>query len=173
MAAKTGTYTLISSTTLSTATTTVTFSSIPSTYTDLVLVLSLKTSNPAYQPIVRFNSDTGSNYSATAISGNGSSAVSSRHTNQNGIYCNPGAGTGGTVGNFMPWIISVQDYANTTTYKSALARFNNPDSLTNALVGLWRNTAAITSISIVAESGSGDFQSNSTFRLYGIEAGNL
>jgi hypothetical protein len=43
-------------------------------------------------------------------------------------------------------------------------------SVLSAGVGLWRNTAAITSVSLVAESGSGDFQSGSTFRLYGIEA---
>jgi hypothetical protein len=70
----------------------------------------------------------------------------------------------------MPWIISVQNYANSTTYKTVLARFNNPDSLTNALVGMWRNTAAITTISLTAESGSGDFQSGSTFTLYGVKS---
>jgi hypothetical protein len=164
------TYTPIATTTLTTSTTTVTFSSIPSTYTDIIIVASTKTTTPAYQPILRFNSDTATNYSATAVSGNGSSAVSTRHTSQNGIYVNPGAGTGGTVGNFMPWIISVQNYSNTTTYKTALARFNNPDAIVNALVGMWRNTAAISTISLTAESGSGDFQSGSTFTLYGIKA---
>lgn len=164
------TYSTVATTTLGSAQTTVTFSSISSAYTDLVIVASMKTATGPYQPILRFNSDSGTNYSATALSGNGSSAVSSRHTNQNGIYVNPGAGVGSTVGNFMPWIISVQNYANTTTYKTVIARFNNPDTLTNALVGLWRNTAAINTISITAESGSGDFQSGSTFTLYGIAA---
>jgi hypothetical protein len=164
------TYEPIATTTLGSAQSSVTFSSISGTYTDLVIMANVKTATPPYQPILRFNSDTGTNYSATAVSGNGSSAVSSRHTNQNGIYVNPGAGVGGTVGNFMPWIISVQNYSNTTTNKTVIARFNNPDAIVNALVGLWRNTNAITSISLVAESGSGDFQSGSTFTLYGIKA---
>jgi hypothetical protein len=164
------TYTPIATTTLGSSQTTVTFSSISSSYTDIVIVASIKTAVPAYQPILRFNSDSGSNYSATAVAGNGSSATSGRHTNQNGIYVNPGAGTGGTVGNFMPWIISVQNYSNTTTYKTAIARFNNPDGIVNALVGMWRNTAAINTISLTAESGSGDFQTGSTFTLYGIAA---
>ena len=164
------TYTPIATTTLGSSQTTVTFSSIASTYTDIVVVASMKTVVPAFQPILRFNSDTGTNYSATALSGNGSSAVSTRHTSQNGIYVNPGAGTGGTVGNFMPWIISVQNYSNATTYKTAIARFNNPDAIVNALVGMWRNTAAITTISLTAETGSGDFQSGSTFTLYGVKS---
>ena len=164
------TYTPIATTTLTTTQTTITFSSIASTYTDIIVVASMKTTAPAYQPILRFNSDTATNYSATAVSGNGSSAVSSRHTSQNGIYVNPGAGTGGTVGNFMPWIISVQNYSNATTYKTAIARFNNPDAIVNALVGMWRNTAAITTISLTAESGSGDFQTGSTFTLYGVKS---
>jgi hypothetical protein len=166
----TKTYEPIATNTLSSATTTVTFSSISSTYTDIVIVASIKTATGPYQPILRFNSDTGSNYSATAVAGSGSAASSSRHTNQNGIYVNPGAGVGGTVGNFMPWIISVQNYSNTTTYKTVIARFNNPDAIVNGLVGMWRNTAAITTMSLTAETGSGDFQIGSTFTLYGIKA---
>lgn len=166
----TATYDSIATTTLGSAQTTVTFNSISGSYTDIVIVANVKTLTAPYQPILRFNSDSGTNYSATAVSGNGSTAVSSRHTNQNGIYANPGAGVGGTVGNFMPWIISVQNYSNTTTNKTVIARFNNPDAIVNGLVGMWRNTNAITSISLVAESGSGDFQSGSTFTLYGIKA---
>lgn len=164
------TYDKIATTTLGSTQTTITFSSIAGTYTDLVLIAAFGLGNSTYQPILRFNSDTGSNYSATALSGNGSSAVSSRHTNQNGIYVNPGAGTGGTITNPMSWIINIQNYANTTTYKTAINRFNNSANIVNAEVGLWRNTAAITTVSLTAESGSGDFQSGSTFTLYGIKA---
>ena len=163
------TYTPIATTTLGSAQTTVTFSSIAGTYTDLVLVASMKTTGANYQPILRFNSDTGSNYSSTVVYGNGSSAGSARHTNQNGIYANPGAGIG-TVGDYLPWIINIQNYANTTTYKTTVARFSNAASVVNGGVGLWRNTAAITTVSLTAESGSGDFQAGSTFTLYGIKA---
>jgi hypothetical protein len=163
------TYTPIATQTLSSTATTVTFSSIPATYTDLVVVASVKTGANTYQPILRFNTDTGSNYSSTVVAGSGSAATSNRHTNQNGIYANPGPGVG-TAGNFWPWIIQIQNYANTNVNKTCLHRFNNSDSYVVAGVGLWRNTAAITTVSLTAESGSNDFQSGSTFSLYGILA---
>jgi len=163
------TYEPIATTTLSTTQTTITFSSIAGTYTDIVFVASLKMANNTYQPILRFNSDTGNNYSSTTVYGDGTSAGSARHTSQNGIYANPGAGIG-TAGNFNPWIINIQNYSNATTYKTTIARFNNSLSVVNAGVGLWRNTAAITTVTLTAESGSGDFQSGSTFTLYGIKS---
>ena len=163
------TYTPIATTTLGSSQTTVTFSSIAGTYTDLVVIAVMKTTGANYQPILRYNSDSGSNYSSTTVWGNGSSTGSNRHTNQNGIYANPGSGIG-TAGEFMPWIINIMNYANTTTYKTSVERFNNAASVVNASVGLWRNTAAITSVSLVAESGSGDFQSGSTFTLYGVKS---
>jgi len=163
------TYTPIATTTLGSSQTTVTFSSISGTYTDLVLVASMKTVTGPYQPILRFNSDSGSNYSSTVIRGDGSSASSGRHSNQDGIYAVPGPGIG-TVGNYLPWIINIQNYSNTTTNKTVLHRFNNASSIVVAGVGLWRNTAAITTVSLTAEVNSGDFQSGSTFTLYGIQA---
>jgi hypothetical protein len=163
------TYTPIATTTLSSTQTTVTFSSIAGTYTDLVLVAVMKTTGANFQPILRYNSDSGSNYSSTTVWGNGSSAGSNRHTNQNGIYANPGSGIG-TAGEFMPWIINIMNYANTTTNKTSVERFNNTPSVVNAGVGLWRNTAAITSVSLVAEAGSNDFQIGSTFTLYGVKS---
>lgn len=163
------TYTPIATTTLSSTQTTVTFSSISGSYTDLILVAVMKTTGANYQPILRYNSDSGSNYSSTTVWGNGSSAGSNRHTNQNGIYANPGSGIG-TAGEFMPWIINIMNYSNTTTYKTSVERFNNTPSVVNAGVGLWRNTAAITSVSLVAEAGSNDFQIGSTFTLYGVKS---
>ena len=163
------TYEPIATNTLGATQTTITFSSIAGTYTDIVFVASLKMGSSTFQPILRFNSDTGTNYSSTTVYGDGTSAGSARHTSINGIYANPGAGIG-TAGNFNPWIINIQNYANTTTYKTTIARFNNSASVVNAGVGLWRNTAAITTITLTAEAGSGDFQSGSTFTLYGIKA---
>lgn len=165
----TNTYTAIATQTLASTATSVTFSGIDQGYTDLVIVANMKMGASTYQPLLRFNGDSGSNYSSTTVWGNGSSAGSNRHTNQNGIYANPGSGVG-TAGNFEPWIINVQSYSNTNVYKSTIERFSNPDSVVNAGVGLWRNTAAITSITLVAESGSNDFQVGSTFSLYGIAA---
>ena len=162
MAAKTGTYTLIASTTLSTSTSTVTFSSIPATYTDLVLVIAGEgtgAGNYAFQ----FNSDTGTNYSDTALYGDGTSAASNRRSGQAyGYFGIVYASQGTTVAHIM-------DYANTNTYKTAIARSNNAGNRVESRVTMWRSTAAINRIDIV----QGTFASGSTFKLYGIEAGNL
>jgi hypothetical protein len=58
------------------------------------------------------------------------------------------------------------NYSNTTTYKTILSRSNRAEQATEAFVGLWRNSAAITSISIA----SATFTTNSIFTLYGIKA---
>ena len=169
MAAKTGTYTLIASNTLSSAAATVTFSSIPATYIDLVLVINYGVTSNLYAPRIRFNSDTGANYSDTIVSGNGTTATSERHSGATSIS---GSSTGVT--NILLQnvsTLSVMDYSNTTTYKTLTGRNSAPGNEASAFVGLWRNTSAINSITILV--GAGDLMSGSTFKLYGIEAGNL
>ena len=166
MAAKTGTYTLIASNTVSNTPNTVTFSSIPSTYTDLVLVYngSLNYTNTYY--VMYFNGDTTlSNYSSTLVVGDGTSASSERNS-----YAKLGFSGSATVP--VTTLVNIQDYSNTTTYKTAISGFANTNNQTNASVSLWRNTNAINSISIYSYYG-GLFNNGSTFKLYGIEAGNL
>lgn len=158
---KTATYSLIESQTLGSATATVTFSSIPATFTDLILVIRATTISANFN--MRFNGDSATNYSDTSVWGNGSSAASYRSTNNTVIgltYTSSGAPISR---------IQIQDYANTTTYKTALNRQDDSVNATGANVGLWRSTAAINSISIVS---SGTIPSGSTFKLYGIQAGN-
>lgn len=145
---------------------TVTFSSIPSTYTDIVLV-----ANPVFTTDaninIRINGDTGSNYSDTYLRGNGSTASSSRDTSQTLIYFS-GTSVGVTSANRDNGIAHFMNYANTTTYKTVLHRYNQVGQMVLAEVGLWRNTAAITSISVIATAGN--FDALSTFTLYGIKA---
>jgi hypothetical protein len=66
-------------------------------------------------------------------------------------------------------ILHINNYSNSTTYKTVLARGNAATNLVEAFVGLWRNTNAITSISIICQN-SKNFGSGSTFTLYGIKA---
>jgi hypothetical protein len=158
------TYEVIETETLGTAAPSVTFSTISGAYTDLVLVINggiATTTN--YATSIRFNSDTGSNYSLTRLYGNGASASSDRGSSQTYIYTlAPGRDTlNGTQ------IIQVMNYSNTTTYKTCLTRSNNADYNTGAIVGLWRSTAAITSISVSPEF-TANWKSGSTFTLYGI-----
>jgi hypothetical protein len=176
MAAKTGTYTLINSTTLSTSTSTVTFSSIPATYTDLVLVVSGRSTAPgAIQDglAIRVNSDTGSNYSATYLRGDGTSALSGRNTNDTyyRLAANAMNGAGAAAGTFSATVVQFLDYSNNTTFKTLISRAGVAGGGTDAVVALWRNTSVINSVSCIGYAGNLD--TGSTFKLYGIEAGNL
>ncbi len=158
------TYTPIASQTLSSAAASVTFSGIPQTYTDLVLVVAGTNASGLSGNGIRFNSDTSSNYSSTNLDGNGSSASSARHTNQTYIR----AGISFTSQSIS--IINIQNYANTTTNKTVLARGGAAESYVRADVGLWRSTSAINSIFYFVDSGA-NFGAGTTFNLYGIASG--
>jgi hypothetical protein len=172
------TYEPLATTTLGTAAATVTFSSISGAYTDLVLVCNIQginTISEAAALYLEYNSDSGSNYSSTRLMGNGSTASSSRYSNQteNFIGLFPAFTTAGS--KFGPQIIYLQNYSNSTTYKTILSRFNSEgtgvsgEDRVGAFVGLWRSTAAITTIDLTS-SASGGFATGSTFTLYGIKA---
>lgn len=163
------TYTPIATTTLTSAAANITFSSIPSTYTDLVLVLvTAEQSGFNGESVLRFNSDSGSNYSNTYLSGSGSATASNRNTSSTVVRVSYYAGNTLTVGN-MNYIVQIQNYSNTTTYKTLLSRSNNASGGIDAIVGLWRSTSAINSISFFY-SDSGNVIAGSTATLYGITA---
>ena len=164
----TATYEPISTQTLGSTTTTVTFSSIPQTYTDLVVVYQPKMISATADIGMRYNSDTGTNYSLTRLSGNGSSTFSTRGSNTSSI--GDSYGFAGTAIDSVA-IIHIMNYSNTTTYKTSLHRYNRALSGLDAVVGLWRSTSAITSVGFTAVDGTiNDFASGSTFTLYGIKA---
>ena len=156
------TYTPIATTTLGTATNQVTFSSIAGTYTDLILTFTGGSAS-GQALLVQVNGDTGANYSSTELSGNGSSASSSRDPNTN--FANIGGVWNSTGAN----ILHFMNYSNSTTYKTILTRNSDAGFIARASVSLWRNTAAITSIKIYPNS-SVNFNVGSTFTLYGIAA---
>jgi hypothetical protein len=158
------TYEPISTQTLSTAAASVTFSSIPGTYTDLIVVSN--GSNSTLSEIrIRFNSDSGSNYSETLLLGSGTNAISGRGTNTTYLVHNYVDTTRGMA------ISQINNYSSSNVYKTMLTRWNAPsssDPYVAAYVGLWRNTAAITSVTIL--TATGNLASGSTFTLYGIKA---
>lgn len=153
----TNTYVALDTRTLTSATTSVTFSPIPQEYTDLVFVANVSGSGPQYARY-RFNGDTGSNYSFTVLTGDGSTATSTRATSQTGL--NMGLNNS-TATNFL----HVMNYSNTTTYKTVLARRGSASFGLDQYAGLWRSTAAITSIEFYSPN---DFAIGSTFTVYGI-----
>ena len=161
------TYTPIATTTLGSAVTSYTFSSIPSTYTDLVLIISAAASS-GLDLAIRYNGDSGSNYSETILTGNGTSASSTRETSQTRGLLDYNGIPSSTLGNNVT-IVNIMNYANTTTYKTALSRANNAGSGTDANVILWRSTSAINSVTVLS-SNVNNISSGSTFTLYGIAA---
>ena len=161
----TATYEKIATTTLGSATNDVTFSSIPATYTDIVVICYAKVTTGSADLWFNFNSDTGSNYSITFLSGSASTIQSVRNTNATKMSV---TNYGYLQTDFGAYIINIQNYSNTTTYKSSLARANTTTNGLAAGAGIWRNTAAISTIKI--SPSENNFATGSTFTLYGIKA---
>jgi hypothetical protein len=159
------TYEPIATNTLGSAAAQITFSSIPATYTDLVVVVNASLTTGSANMNLNFNNDTSALYSATWVGGNGTSALSSRNTGNNLMVTTYYGTLQTTIGTF---ILNVMNYANTTTNKTLLARMNNTVDGTSATVGLYRSTSAINRIDLI--TGSSTFTAGSTFTLYGIKA---
>lgn len=138
----------------------VTFSSIPATYRDLVLIIDSQCVTSSLDGIdAQFNSDTGSNYAFVLANGDGSSTSSSSNASRTSIPI----GLTGTAQ--INTIAHIMDYSATDKHKTTLSRGNASASAVRMVAGRWANTAAITSIKLQAGS---NFIAGSTFALYGI-----
>lgn len=145
----------------------VTFSSIPSTYTHLQIRAIAKAVNNDQGYFLQFNGDTATNYNTHYIYGDGSSAVAGANSTWAGIDV---AVTSSS--NFSGMVIDILDYANTNknkTVRSLSGNDNNGSGYAFFGSGLWRNTNAITSITIKELLGSGNLSQYSHFALYGIK----
>jgi hypothetical protein len=168
----TSTYEKIATTTLGSDAATVTFSSISGSYTDLVLIAKASQDGSVGSISLRFNSDTGSNYSLTRMFGDGSAASTAKSSNETAggvvIIGNSAVSSAGT------YIINIMNYSNSTTYKTCISRGSDASSggYISAYATLWRSTSAITSIDLKfgAIGGTTNARSGSTFTLYGIKA---
>jgi hypothetical protein len=158
------TYTPIASITLGATVTSVTFNSIPQTYTDLVMVEQGTSNTGTNNLTFRVNGDTGSNYSRITLYGTGSVAGSSRGSNSTEGYANAVATT------ISDNQIHIFNYSNATTNKTFLTKGGYSADQVVMRINLWRNTAAITSLSLSCDGGN-SFASGTTFNLYGILAG--
>lgn len=164
------TYEPIATTTLTSAQATVTFSSIAATFTDLVLICNFGTSSTLRTGVMRFNSDSGNNYSYTNLSGNGTDATSFRGSSISGIYFE-GQRIGDSTALQNMSITHIMNYTNTTTAKTILSRSGDASGYSEVTVGLWRGTsnAAITRIDLTRDNAT-NWSIDSTFTLYGIKA---
>jgi hypothetical protein len=167
------TYESIATTTLTSAATTYTFSSIPATYTDLKLILTLR-STGAYSGntgLFYFNgNNTGSNYNESWLKGTGSAASSSRSFSNpyfsNTLDC-PAASS--TTGQYSLVIIDILGYRG-STIKTVLSQTSNDKNGSGTILSgihVWNSTAAITSISIGMGAGE-QLATGTTATLYGI-----
>lgn len=157
------TYEPIATTTLGSAQASITFSSISGAFTDLVLVMNGKNTTAFDNWRLTLNNDTGSNYSYTYLLGNGSTASSGRGSNASPMYIG-----GIPSSDFGTNIAHINNYSNTTTYKTVISRASSATNDVAAWVNLWRNTAAITTIKI--DCGTGNLATGTSATLYGIKA---
>ena len=158
------TYEKIATTTLGSAAASITFSSIASSWTDISLIWSC-TGTTASSGLLRFNSDSATNYSWTYLAGNGSSPFTSRASSQTSLLMN-----GGVLSTTNPSfsIVDIFSYAGSTN-KTVLINDNQGEQ--NSVfwfVGLYRSTSPITNISITASAST--FAAGTTVTLYGIKA---
>lgn len=167
------TYEPIATTTLGSAASSITFSSIPSTYTDLKVVLFIVGSSADNSDLgVRFNSDTTTKYSWTYFYGNGTSATTAKGSNDNYSWVVPIAFPNLTRNASLRSMATLDIFSYTgSTYKTVLgngANDQNGAGFVSNGVGLWRSTSAITTI--VLYPSSGNFASTTIATLYGIKA---
>lgn len=167
------TYQLIASNTLAASAASVTFSSIPNTYTDLVVRISTRRDTGSFASLFfRVNGSTGSNFSTTYVQGNGATAASLNATGVNrfNIY-DIVPGTTETSNTFNSIEIYVPNYAVTQNKQMSafgVGETNSTTAYVIAQAGLRSVTDAVTSIEILPAAGS--FVSGSSFFLYGIKS---
>lgn len=170
------TMTLIETKTLGSAASSISFTSIPSTYTDLVLFASLRNAS-GNEVFVRFNGDTGGNYLWRRLQGTGSGAFGDTQGSYGGYNAffyftyastQDGTDTANTFGNGQLYIPNYTLSAAKSLTSDAVNENNGATARQAIMSGLWNNTSAITSIAI---TGNGNYVIGSTVSLYGILKG--
>ena len=148
------------------------FTSIPATYTDLQILLSARntaSANNWYTLKLQFNSDTtDGNYSTRILYGFGSTAGSGTGNRQNTGYIPSAARTASTFGNLSLYVPNYAGSTNKSFSTDSVTEGNGASfEILGFHAGLWSNTSAITQIILGADAGS--FAQYSTATLYGIK----
>lgn len=162
------TYEPIATTTLGSAVSSITFSSISSSYTDLKLIFVGRSDTGSGYANIRFNGDTASNYSSTYIQGVGSNPVNtSRYTSTTSLLVAANNSLSSTIPKMYEMdIFSYGGSVNKTILSKGLGDTNNTAGLVEYFVGLWRNSSAINSVTIFATVNN--FAIGTIATLYGI-----
>mgnify|MGYP003336059924 FL=1 len=150
------------------------FTSIPATYTDLQVVLSGRTTYSGGGTALcwmTFNSSGGTAYSTKKLQGDGSASLTASTSSAAQFVIGYIPGTTYTTNTFNNYQIYIPNYAgsnNKSVSVDSVTENNATLSYANLYAGLWSNTAAITSISLAPESGTGNWAQYSSATLYGI-----
>ena len=165
---------LIESKTLATAAASIEFTSIPQDATDLVLLMSgrsARTSDGRDEVFIRFNGDSGANYTNRALRGSGSAAdsVTNPTTSISRVNLPSSTTTSNTFGNGIIYILNYTALVAKSVSVDNVMENNATFSFQEIVAGLWNNTAAITSISFTPEVAN--FEAGSTISLYKITKG--
>jgi hypothetical protein len=166
-----GAYESIQTIAVTSNTNSISFTSIPSTYTHLQIRMTTMSNLYSVPGLrIRFNSDTASNYSFHNVASNGASSFSQQNSNATSMSI-VGVGAGDRGANMVGVnIIDILDYASTNKYKTLRAlggnEYNGSSNNFAIYSGNWRNTAALTTIYMETDT---QFTAYSYFALYGIK----
>lgn len=147
------------------------FTSIPNTFTDLLLKLSSRSTTNSTAVGAILNSDTGSNYTTRAIEGSGNTAYTFSGTYSSLQMGSSNGGTDTTSNTFASSELYIPNYAgssNKSASSDAVTENNGTTAYVTVRASIWSNTAAITSISLRNTNGN-NFVQYSTATLYGIK----
>jgi hypothetical protein len=161
----TKTYKALANVTLGAAASSVTFSSIPATYRDLVVVVTALGST-TLEGRIRLNSDSGNNYSYVRMSSSGSAASSANAGSQSSGFLSVIADA--TASGPLTMFINIMDYSATDKHKTIISRAAAAGTGTEAFANRWADTSAVTTVQILTSTGN--WASGATFNLFGIEA---
>ena len=169
-------FTQISQTVLGADTATITFSSIPGTYTNLLLTFYARADTVASEESVKmqFNSDTGANYHVQLLAGSGGTASAAEQLNQSYIRLGKAPAASATANYFGASVSMIYSYANTSFFKPVTTHLISVYAATTGTmdseleVGHWRNTGAMTQIDITPVTATKKFKTGTTATLYGM-----
>jgi hypothetical protein len=157
------TYTQINSITLAAASSSVTFGSIPQDFRDLILVVNGNVTGSLVTQL-RFNSDSGNNYSFVSAAGNNNNSPYSTSGTTTFINAAPDFGTNAA----FDQRYQIMDYSATDKHKTVLVRHGMSAQSPNMVAARWANTSAISALTFLSSANS--YSIGTVISLYGIEA---
>jgi hypothetical protein len=163
-------YESIATVTSSGSSSTLSFTSIPSTYQHLQ-IRGIAADGVGNSILVTFNSDTGANYARHRLTGNGTAAAAVGTSGINNMPIFGQSGIGTATSTFGAFVLDLLDYKDTNKYKTVrnLSGLDqNGSGGVEFMSGLWQSTSAVSTITL-ANAGANNYSSGTTFALYGIK----